>query len=599
MTFRLVSETFWFILRRTKSQFHLLTRKKFMKNLILRFSVAIFALLALNLSAEAQTRLETFAITNAQIATVSGAMLPRGTVVIRNGLIESVGEAVKIPADARVIDGTGLTVYPGFFDTYTSLGLGTAPAAATPQRGQFQQAAAPAATANQASSNSNYPDGLRPEGNVADQLKAGEAQFETTRNAGFTTVLTVPRDGIFNGQSAVIDLAGDSVSSMIIRAPFAEHVTFTTLRTGGFPTSLMGTFAALRQMFLDAQRFQEIRRMYDKNPRGIQRPEADASLSAILPVLNGEMPIVFNANSEVEIVRALDFAKEFNLKPIIAGGQEAWKVTDRLKAQNVPVLLSLNYPKRTAAASPESDPETLEILRLRAETPKGAGKLAQAGVKFAFQSGGMTNLNDFMTNAGKSVENGLSKDAALRAMTLSAAEILGVNNQLGSIETGKIANLVVSRGDILAKDKVITQVFVDGKLFEPKAPTPTPGAGGRRGGNNPNAGTTPAPDAQPSALAQVGGNYTISIEIPGQPTQGTLILVQQEAILTGNLQSPFGNVPIKDGKVSAEGFTFTATVEFSGSTIQLEVSGKVTGNQISGTMTAPQGSIPFSGTKNP
>jgi imidazolonepropionase-like amidohydrolase len=322
-----------------------------MKNFISRFSVAIFAFVVLGLSAGAQTRQETFAITNAQISTVSGPNLSRGTVVVRNGLIESIGENAKVPADARVIDGTGLIVYPGFIDTYTSLGLAAAP---TPQRspGQQIQVAQAVATA-QPASNSNYPDGLQPGENAAEQLRAGEAQFETNRNAGFTTVLTVPRSGIFNGQSAIINLAGDSVSSMILRAPFAEHVTLTPLRTGGFPASLMGAFAALRQMLLDAQRFQEVRKIYDKNPRGIKRPDADASLAAIIPILNGEMPIVLNANSEIEIIRALDLVREFNLKAIIAGGFEAWKVADRLKAQNVPVLLSLNYPKSTTAASPK------------------------------------------------------------------------------------------------------------------------------------------------------------------------------------------------------------------------------------------------------
>ena len=555
-----------------------------MKNLILRLSVAIFALSVLVLFADAQTRTETFAITNAQIATVSGPNLSRGTIVIRNGLIESVGENAKVPADARIIDGTGLIVYPGFFDTYTSLGLSspTTPRPAVPGQ-PAQQAQQIQVT--QPQSNSNYPDGLQPEEAVVEQLRAGEAQFETNRNAGFTTVLTVPRDGIFNGQSAVINLAGDSVSSMILRAPFAEHITFTTLRTGGFPTSIMGTFAAIRQIFLDAQRLQEIRKIYDKNPRGIKRPETDKSLEAVIPILNREMPIVFNANSEIEIIRALDLAREFNLKAIIAGGQEAWKVAARLKAQNVPVLLSLNYPKRTAAASPEADAESLEILRLRAETPKGAARLAQAGVKFAFQSGGMQNINDFLTNANKSVEGGLAKDAAIRAMTLSAAEILGVDNRLGSLEAGKIANLTVSRGDILAKDKTITHVFVDGKLFEQKEKPKTP--------------ATAATGAQPSALAQVGGTYSITVEVPGQPLPGTLTLTQQEAILTGNLQTQLGNVPIKDGKVTAEGFSFSATVEFGGSTVELVATGRVTGNQISGTMTTPQGAVPFSGTKTP
>lgn len=553
-----------------------------MKKIFLRFYVALGVFAVLGLSVNAQSRAETFAITNAQIVTVSGPNIARGTIVIRDGLIESVGDNVKVPADARVIDGGGLTIYPGFFDANTSLGL-SAPTAPAQTRGQGGGGLQVPPTTPPAT-NSNYPDGLQPEESAIEQLKAGEAQFETNRNAGFTTVLTVSRDGVFNGQSALINLAGDSVSQMVIRSPFAEHFTFTTLRSGAYPTALMGTISALRQMLLDAQRLQANRLTYDKNPRGMKRPEADKSLDALLPILNRAMPIVFNANSEMEIVRSLDMAKEFNLNAIIAGGQEAWKVADRLKAQKVPVLLSLNFPKRTAAASPEADAESLDILRLRAETPKTAGRLQQAGVKFAFQSGGMTNINDFLTNANKSVEMGLPKDAAIRAMTLSAAEIFGVDDRLGSIEKGKIANLTVSRGDILAKDKTITHVFVDGKLFEqkekPKTPPPTTGT-------------------QPAATANVGGVYAITIDIPGQPLQGTLSFTQQGEILTGSLQSQLGTTPIKDGKVTADGFSFTTTVQYSGSTFDLAVSGRVAGNQISGTMTSPQGAIPFSGTKTP
>ncbi|MDQ3181404.1 MAG: amidohydrolase family protein, partial [Acidobacteriota bacterium] len=509
-----------------------------MKKFSSRSSVAIFAFIVLSLSVFAQSRTETFAITNAQIVTVSGPNISRGTVVIRDGLIESVGENAKVPADAQVIDGTGLTIYPGFFDALTSLGL---PPPTPPQpRVQGQQQ-----TQNQPTSNSNYPNGLQPEETAESQLKAGDAQFETQRNTGITTVLTVPRDGIFNGQSALINLAGDSVSGMIIKSPFAEHITFTTLRSGQYPTSLMGTFSALRQMFIDANRLQEQRKMYDKNPRGVKRPADDKSLEALIPILNREMPIVMNANSEREIIRALDLAREFNLKVIIAGGQEAWKVASRLKAQDVPVLLSLDFPKRTTAASADAAPESLELLRLRAETPKNAARLAQAGVKFAFQSGTMKSINDFLTNASKSVENGLDKNAAIRAMTLSSAEIFGVENRLGSIEKGKIANLVVVKGDVLAKDKTLTHIFVDGKLFEQKEKPKTPPA------------ATPA--TQPAAVATVGGNYSITIEIPGQPLSGTLSLIQEGAILTGNLQTQLGTSVIKDGKVTAEGFDFAST----------------------------------------
>lgn len=550
----------------------------------MKLKLGLFAFAAigsfLSLSAFGQS----YAVTNARIVTVSGETIENGTVVIRDGLIEAVGAAVKAPADAQVFDGTGLTVYPGFFDTLTSAGL-AAPVPRPAGGGTGGGVAAVPQTAS--TSNSNYPAGLRPETMVMDDLRGGDAQFETNRNAGFTTVVTVGRTGIFNGQSAIINLAGENISSMVIKSPFAEHISFSTVG-GGYPGSLLGTFSALRQMFLDARRLQEIQKLYAANPKGMKRPDDDKSLEALIPLLNRQIPVIINANRENEIIRALGLIKEFNLKAMIAGGQEAWKAADRLKTQDVPVLLSLNFPKRTAAASSEADPESMDTLRFRAETPKAAVKLAQAGVKFAFQSGGATSLGDFFSNAGKAVEAGLSKDAAVRAMTLGAAELLGVNDRLGSIEAGKIANLTVVKGDLFGKDRAVKNVFIDGRPFEQKEAPPAPPGRGTR-----------SDTAEPSALANVGGNFAITINIPGQALTGTLALTQQAAILSGTMQTQLGTTIIKDGKVTAEGFSFAASVEFGGSTIDIVVKGTVSGNQISGTIDSPQGTFPFTGTRNP
>lgn len=532
---------------------------------------------------------QSYAITNAKIVTVSGATIEKGTIVIRNGLIESVGANVTAPADAQVFDATGLTVYPGFIDALTNLGM---PAA--PQRqgggggGGGGQAAAAAAAAAAPTSNSNYPAGLRPEDEALNDLRAGESQFEAARNAGITTVLTTGRSGIFNGQSAIINLAGDSVSGMVIKTPFGYHVSFSTI-PGSYPGSLLGTFSALRQIFLDAQRQQEIQKQYAANPKGMKRPDADKSLEALFPAINRQMPVVFNANRELEITRALDLIKELKLNGVIAGGQEAWKLAQRLKAENVPVLLSLNLPKRTTSASPEADPESLETLRFRAEAPKCAAKLAAAGVKFAFQSGGATAIGDFFSNAGKAVENGLSKDAAIRAMTLGAAEMLGIDNRTGSIEVGKIANLAVVKGDLLGKDKFTTHVFVDGKVFEQKEP-PKPAPGGRGQGGGP-GGTT--------AAANLTGSYSITISVPGSPISGTFNFTQVGGALTGSMVTDMGTTALRDGKVTGNGFSFAATVPFGGSNIDITVNGSVTGNTITGTVDSPAGAVPFSGTKNP
>ena len=535
---------------------------------------------------------QSYAITNARIVTVSGATIDKGTIVVRNGLIDAVGANVATPADAQVFDATGLTVYPGFIDALTNLGL---PQTAVPTGGGGRGGGGgpqPQATtaAPQPTSNSNYPAGLRPEETADADLKAGEAQFETNRLAGFTTALSVGRTGIFNGQSAVINLAGESVSDMVIRSPFAEHVSFVTVGGGNYPTSLLGTFAALRQMLYDAQRLQDWEKAYAVNPKGMKRPDADKSLEALFPIVNGKMPIVFNANTEREIIRAVDLIKEFKLNGIIAGGQEAWKVADRLKANNVAVLLSLNFPKRTTAAAPDADPESLETLRLRAETPKGPGKLAAAGVKFAFESGGVTTLGDFFTNAGKAVENGLSKEAAIRAMTLGSAEILGVDNRLGSIEAGKIANLAIVKGDLFGRDKFVPQIIIDGKVFEQKEPVKPAG-----GGRGPDGGGGQAP-AGPS----LSGSYTINIDIPGSPLTSTLNFTQSGGGLSGTMvTSGAGSAAIRDGKVTGNNFSFSTTVAYGGANLDITVNGSVSGNTIGGTIDSPAGAVPFSGTKNP
>ncbi|MBX3293677.1 MAG: amidohydrolase family protein [Acidobacteria bacterium] len=537
---------------------------------------------------------QSYAITNARIVTVSGPAIEKGTIVVREGLIFAVGANVAVPADAIVFDGTGMTVYPGFIDAVSNLGMPAAPQRPAGPGGGAAAAAAAAAAQQAPTSNSNYPAGLRPEDMAADDLRAGDGQFEAARAAGFTTALVTGRSGIFNGQSAVINLAGDNVSGMIVRSPLAHHISFATI-PGGYPGSLMGTFSALRQMFLDAQRQMEIEKLYEANPAGIRRPAADRSLSALYPALNRQMPVVFNAVTEREIVRALDFIREFNLRGIIAGGHEAGSVVDRLKAQNVPVIFSLNLPRRTTSAAADADPETLMTLRMREAVPKAPAALNNAGVKFAFQSGGLQSLTDFFANAAKTTENGLSKEAAIRAMTLGAAEILGVDKQLGSIEVGKIANLAVVKGDVFARDRFVSRVMVDGKVFEFKE-QPRPPQGGPRGPGGP--GGNPGGGAGGPGGPSVAGTYNITINIPGQPLPATLTITQQGNTVSGTMTSQLGTTAMT-GNMSASGFSMSGGIEFGGSSITIVMQGSVAGSQISGNIDSPQGQIPFTGTRNP
>jgi imidazolonepropionase-like amidohydrolase len=512
-------------------------------------------------SAQSQTRgIDTYAITNARIVPVSGPTIARGTVVIRDGLIEAVGPQVTAPADARIIDGTGLNVYPGLIDANTSLGIPQA--TSTPRSGSAAGGASAAGSTNFTSPNSTQPPGLQPELLAADQIRAGGEQIESARSAGITAALSIPREGILIGQSAFINLAGDTPQQMIVRSPVALHIGFTPLRTGGYPASLMGVFSALRQMFLDAQRYAEAQSIYERSPRGLRRPEQDKSLAALVPVIRREMPVVMYANTEREITRALELAKEFNLRAIIAGGEESWRVAERLRESGVPVLLSLNFPKRTTAAVPEADPDPLRILRARVDAPKTAGRLAAARVPFAFQSGSLPTMADFLTNVARAVENGLARDEAVRAMTLRPAEILGVSDRLGSIEVGKIANLTVTRGDILDRNARISHVFIDGRPVDLKPVTPT-------GAGNIAAGT-----------------WTLSVELGEGAQAVTLVLQQEGEALRGSLQGALGSAQIANASVGAGGdIRFSAPVNVGGLTTEATFTGTITGNEMRGTVT--------------
>src|SRR5215204_2100817 len=529
---------------------------------------SLLLLLVVNPLHAQRSAIDTYAITNARIVTVSGLVIERGTVVIRNGLITAVGANVNAPPDARVIDGAGLTVYPGLIDSYTNLALPEAAAAPSPAAGGggFLLLTAPARPA--AGPNSTQPVGLQPEVMVEDVIRATGPDVEASRNTGITAALTSPRSGIWMGQSALINLSGETPQQMIVRSPVAMHVSFTPLR-GSYPGSLLGVFATLRQMMLDAQRYRDSMQIYDRAPRGTRRPEVDRSLAALMPVIDGRMPVVMLANTEREIDRALDLAVEFKLRLIIAGGRESDRLAERLAKQSVPVLLSLNLPRRTTAAIPEADPEPLRVLRERVEAQKTAGKLAKAGVRFAFQSGSLTNISDLMVNAGRAIENGLQAADAVRAFTIWPAEILGVQSQLGSIEAGKIANLTVTRGDLFDRNSRVAHVFIDGREVDIKPP----------------AGGGPARNS-------LSGTWSVNINLGQGDRTITLTLQQEGERLTGSIAGPLGAGEISNASASSAGeVKFTVALNVEGQTKEATFTGRFENNQIRGSV-AIVGSAP-------
>lgn len=426
----------------------------------------LIALLVSGVFAAAQPDPTAVAIRNAKIVTVSGAVLNKGTVVVRGGLIESVGESVTPPADAMVIDGEGLTVYPGLIDALSTWGI-PAPA---PPNGRGGAATPP------------EPHSWGPEDRpqttswikAADIIQPNDRRFEAARGAGFTAAVVFPTRGIFGGQGSLINLAGQKPGDMVLLPSVGQYIAMHTAPPGaGFPVALMGVISYVRQIYLDAGRYTALKAAYDRDPRGMKRPDYDRALEGVLE----SKRILLPANRWVEIERMVRFGAELKQPTILYGMREGYdaRSIDHLKGKNTPVLVSLKWPEAPRDANPD-DVESLRVLEDRAKAPTAPAVLKQAGIPFAFYSDGIDQTRDLSRAVKKAIDNGLSREAAIRALTLSAAEIYGVADRLGSIEKGKIANLVVTRGEIFDDRTKVEMVFIDGVKHTP-APPPA-GRGG-------------------------------------------------------------------------------------------------------------------------
>jgi hypothetical protein len=419
---------------------------------------------------------DVYAIQNATIHTAAGPVIANGTVVVRNGLIDAIGAGAPVPAGAWTIDGKGLHVYPGLIDALSRWGLPAAtesapaarpaPAAPGPRRGagdepptnvQFQDDGGP----EERPSNTSWI-------KAADLVQPGDANLAAARNAGFTTAIVFPATGIFAGQGSALNLAGGRAGDMVVSSPVGQYLAMSARGFSSFPGSLMGSMSYVRQVYLDAAHYKAAKAMYAENARGLQRPAYDRALEGVL-----ESPrVLLPAGRKVEIERMIRFGKELKTPVILYGGAEAWRAADSLKAAGVPLLINLQWPERER----DGDPDFLDSLRTletREMAPAGPAALAKAGVRFAFYSGGVTRPADIRKAVKKAVDAGLANEDALRAMTIHAAQIYGVDDRLGTLENGKIANLFVTDGDWLAEKTLVKMVFVDGKKFEPPPPTPT------------------------------------------------------------------------------------------------------------------------------
>jgi imidazolonepropionase-like amidohydrolase len=383
------------------------------------------------------------AIRNATIVPVVGPRVPNGTIVLRGGRIEAVGASVAVPADALVIDGTGLFVYPGLIDSGTRLGL-------------TEIGSVPGGEDTQELGNFNPHDDALSAVNPTSEI------IPTVRVNGITTVLTSARGGVIAGQAALVDLAGWTAQEMAVLPRAGMVITFPRVRTGrrgGGEGGAQGAEAqaeevsrqtrALREYLANARAYADIKARLAGGASGTQ--EISLPMEAMVPVIRGESPVILDVETAEQIRGALAIVDSFHLKVIFRGARFAWQIADTLAARQIPVIVG-----PTVAAPDDRDPYDAIYAY--------PGALARAGVKIAFQTDNATDSRNLAYNAGIATAFGLDPEEALRAITINAAQIWGIADRYGSLEAGKVANVIVTTGDVLDARTDIRYVFIRGQL---------------------------------------------------------------------------------------------------------------------------------------
>jgi imidazolonepropionase-like amidohydrolase len=519
-----------------------------------------------------------FAIRGARVVPVSGPPMEGATVVVAHGVITAIGKDVQIPPDALIVEGKGLTVYPGLFDAFTDVGIPAAPEAAGPAAGAGARRMAPPAGQEVSRGPEDRP-GTTPWRSAADEASMSDKRIESWRSAGFTTVVSAPKGGMFPGQASVLDLGGERASDMVVKTPVAIPVSFQAPGGfGNFPGSLMGALSYVHQVWIDTDWSTHAQAAYEGNPH-VARPRYDHSEAVLAEALEDGTVVMIPANNTVQMRRALEFPDRWNehgqIQGVIYGGQMAYAMAGEIAAAKMPVVVNVKWPEAEKDTDPDDKP-SLRTLRFRDKAASSPGELAKAGVKFAFYDGGITAPKDILKAVKKSIDAGLAPDAALRALTLSAAEIFGVADRLGSIETGKIANLVVTDGDLFEEKTKISMVFVDGRRFEihePEKPKDPP-------------------------KGNMTGSWKLSYTTPEGAEESTLdVEMASDGTLSGTTSSKRGTASLISGYLSADKFSFTINIPIEGSPSDVNFSGTFDGTSLKGTISVMGYSIDFTGVK--
>jgi imidazolonepropionase-like amidohydrolase len=548
-------------------------------SLVLCFSISAFA----QSDPKGERRVTgTYALTNATVITSPGKSISGATIIIKNGLIESIGNSIKIPVEAQIIDADSLFIYPGFIDGAGNAGVSKP---ADPERpANFDP--------------SNPPDeiaGITPWRNVLDHYDSKNNQIHDWRKVGFTISQIIPEGGMLPGKTAIVTYGGKE-SSNILAQNSSLHARFRSSGGGRgmYPGTQMGMMAKFRDLYKNAELSIRHNTLF-ASASGVNRPEVNKTLEAFFPVLDKRIPITFEVSNDLEIRRVLNLQKENGFRLILVNVSDVEHVIKEIKESNAQVLLGLKLPNDKTANTKMEDlsddmkARTQKIKEAYQKVLMQASVLESADIPFGFTTIG-SNPSDMNKNIRLMIENGLSEEAALAALTTNTASMLGIQRFAGTIEKGKLANLVIMTGPIFSEEAVIKHVIADGYIFDYESKSKKDNGNGGDSGKAPNiVGVWEYTSDTPAGSS--GGIMEIKKE--GDGFKG--VISYDNPAGSGKASSEMNNITLSGSNLS-----FTFNVAAGGMALEVSVNGDINTDQFSGNMSLTEyGSFPLNATKKP
>ena len=540
------------------------------------------------------------AITNARVVVAPGRVLERATVVVRDGRIEAVGEGAAVPFDADVLEGDSLTVYAGFVDAMGYAGI---------------------AKADDDSDYEGDPGdppreiaGIVPDRDARDLFDASDARIKQLREVGFTAAHIAPREGLLSGQGTVVLLRelgrgnagrGEAREALVLTEPLSL-VARIDPASGVYPATPMGVLSVMRQTVENARRRGAARLAFDEERAGAARPRFDPVLEAVGLALEGDRRFVFVADSWLDGFRALRVSDEMGLEPVLVGVPDVAPLVDRLASSRTPVFAPLALPdtvkadsaalalplptttpgavsfvtnRRTLSYRDVSDEENALVGQKRAAVARAeasASLLAAAEVPFAFATLEVKPA-DVHGNLTRMVAAGLSPDAALAALTSTPADLLGLGRELGTVEAGKLANLVVTQNALFTDSTAVRHVFVEGVRYDLEDDAPA--------------------GADPDAVVQAVGTWDFEVATPAGSQTGTFQITGAPGSLSGSITTDGDTDPFQTVALEGNALAITFTSPDIG---PVTISGIITDDEFEGAAEAgPFGSLPITATRRP